>query len=128
MKKIHLLLLLLCCFGSTLTMGETLESKSYNSEGEIDLSGDLPAGKQRSLLKPIQAFIIGQSIKADFNDAMGTIIISIFDEAGNAVYQQSVNTYAGQQIFIDITSFSLGKYTIEFVNSRNEYLSGEFEI
>jgi len=123
MKKIHLLLLLLC-FGSTLIMGETIVNTSLDSESEIDLKGDFQVEKQRSLIKPIQVFITGQSIEVDFNDALGIIAISIYDEAGNAVYQQSVNTYAGQQIFIDIASFNLGKYTIEFVNARNEYLSG----
>ena len=120
MKKNLLFLMVLGCLSIT--------SISMKAQSEIDLSGQYAAGKSRSLIPPIQAFVIGQSIEADFNASLGTIVVSIYDEAGNAVYQQSVNTYAGQQIFIDITSFNPGEYTIEFVNSQNEYLSGEFEI
>src|SRR5215475_9608309 len=110
MKKIYLFLLFLVCLLSTSAIGEAMTNKS-NGAGEIDLSGDYPATKSRSLLKPIQVFIAEQSIKVNFNDVLGTIDVSVYDEAGNAVYQQSVNTYAGQQLFIDISSFHSGKYT-----------------
>jgi len=43
MKKIQLLLLIMCCFGSTLIMGETIVNKSCDSAREIDLQGDFPA-------------------------------------------------------------------------------------
>jgi hypothetical protein len=52
----------------------------------------------------------------------------VYDGYGDAVYQQPVNTFAGQQVYIDITSLDSGEYTIEFVNSLNQYLAGGFEI
>jgi hypothetical protein len=52
----------------------------------------------------------------------------IYDETGNAVYQQSVDAYAGLRIFIDMASFDEGEYTIEFVDSQVQYLLGDFEI
>ena len=125
MKRIYLFLFFFCCFLPA-TMGGTLINN--NLEDEIDLKGNLSGNKSKSLQQPIQAFITGQFIQVNFNASLGTIALSIYDETGNAVYQQSVSTYAGQQLFIDITSFDTGVYTIEFVNSRNEYLSGEFEI
>jgi len=99
-----------------------------NAAKEINLSGNLSTVKQRSLVQPIQAFITEQFIEIDFNASLGTIVLSMYDETGSAVYQQSVNTYAGQQLLIDITSFDAGQYSIEFINSQNEYFSGDFEI
>ena len=125
MKKIYLFMLLSCCF---LMASIAMNAKSSDTAKEIDLSGDLETGKQRSLIKPIQVFIIEQSIEVDFNVGLGTIDVSIYDETGNAVYQQSVTTYAGQRIFIDITSFNPGEYTIGFIDSQGKYLEGNFEI
>ena len=124
MKRIYLLLLSLCCLLSS-SMGGMVNSRHTD---DIDLKGDLLAGTPKSLGQPIQAFITDWFIEVDFNDSLGTIVISIYDEAGSAVYQQPVNTYVGQQVFIDITSFEAGEYLIEFVNSKDEYLSGYFEI
>jgi hypothetical protein len=82
--------------------------------------------KQRSLIKPIQAFIVGESVEVDFNAGLGIIAISIYDEEENAVYQQSVGTYSGMHIVIDVSSFEEGEYVIEFTNSQGRYLSGDF--
>ena len=109
-------------------MGERTVNKSYGSEREIDLSGNFPPNKQRSLLKPIQAFNTGQFIEVVFNAAQGAIVITVYDETENVVYLQSVTGSAGQQVFIDITSFGVGEYTIELVDSQGRYLSGRFEI
>ena len=129
MKKIYSILLFICCFvsASISIMGETAVNKSCDTAKEIDLKGNLPQTKQRSLEQPIQAFISEESIEVDFNESVGTIVVSISDEAGNAVYQQTVDAEAGQALFIDITSFEEGAYTITFVNSQTD-LTGEFEI
>ena len=124
MKRIYLFLLLSCCLLS-MSMGGMVNSKHSDN---IDLMGNLSTSVPKSLVQPIQAFITGQFIEVNFNESLGTIVISIYDETGIAVYQQPVNTYAGQQVFIDITSFEEGEYKIEFVNSKNEYLVGVFEI
>lgn len=125
MKKIHLFLLLGCLLSTS--MSEAIINNNRDTK-EIDLSGDLPPKKQRSLVKPIQVFLSDRFLEVDFNDSLGVIVISIYDETDNAVYEQSVSTYAGQQIFIDTTSLNAGVYTIEFVNSNDEYLCGSFEI
>ena len=132
MKRIFLFSLFFCCLLTTSVftlMGETIANKSFDTEREIDLSGNLSPVKQRSLslVQPIQAFIINQSIEVDFNASVGVIDLSIYDETGNAVYQQTVNASAGQQLFIDISSFDAGEYTIAFVNAQTD-LSGVFEI
>ena len=127
MKRIYLFLVFCCLLStSTIISGETIvNSKATTSK--ITLSGNYPPGKSRSLVEPVQAFIIGQFVEVDFYDSLGTIDLFIYDESGNAVYQQSVNASTGQQLSIDISSFDAGVYTIEFVNSQTD-LFGEFEI
>jgi len=131
MKQIFLFSVFFCCLLSTsvfTALGETIVNKNCDTAKEIDLNGDLPPDRLRSLIKPVQAFIIDQSIEVDFNaSSLGIIDLSIYDDAGNVVYQQTVNATAGQQLFIDISSFDAGGYTIAFVNAQMN-LSGIFEI
>jgi hypothetical protein len=95
---------------------------------DADEEDDVPTGKiQKSLIKPIQVFIVGQSIEVNFNATVGITVISIYNEMGSAVYQQSIDAYAGQQIFIDIAFFE-EEYTIEFINSQGQYLFEDFII
>ena len=131
MKQIFLFSVFFCCLLSTsvfTALGETIVNKNCDTAKEIDLNGDLPPDRLRSLIKPVQAFIIDQSVEVDFNaSSLGTIDLSIYDESGNVVYQQTVNATAGQQLFIDISSFDAGGYTIAFVNAQMN-LSGIFVI
>ena len=108
-------------------MSETTANESYE-RGVIALRGDYTKKKQKSLIKPVRAFISCRSVEVDFNTVLGIIDISVYDETGNTVYWQSVDAYAGLQVFIDIASFDEGWYTIEFVDSQGRYLSGDFEI
>jgi hypothetical protein len=109
-------------------MTNALNMRNNDVEREIELSGKLVDGKQKSLIKPINAFITGQYIEVNLSANLGTIVISIYDETGGLVYQQSVITSSVQQVIINISSFEAGEYEIEFVNSQNKYLSGVFEI
>jgi len=116
MKKIFLLLIIVCCFFATPLKAD-----------EVDLNGNSSADLTRSLIKPILAFINDQTLEVDFNSTVGTVVVSIYDEMGNFVYQQSVNGTAGQQLLIDISGLDTGNYTIEIQNSQTD-LSGNFEI
>jgi hypothetical protein len=127
MKKIYLFSVFFCCF-LTATMGNVLHNKGGDAKTEVELRGSLPAIKQRSLVKSIEAFITGQYLEVNLRANLGTITISIYDEMGGIVYLQSVITSSTQQVFINISSFNAGEYEIVFVNSQNQYLSGEFEI
>jgi hypothetical protein len=97
-------------------------------EEEIPLDGDLKPKKIRSLTSPIEAYFTGQYIEINFRANLGTIALSIYDEAGNAVYQQSLTATNGQQLLIPVSDYDSGTYTIVFVDSQNRYLSGNFEI
>ena len=124
-EKIYLLMLLICCFSMTPT---AMNMESCDTKEELDLSGNLETGKQRSLIKPVQAFISDQSIEVDFNAGLGIIEVSVYDETENMVYQQSVMTFAGQVVTIDISSFDQGKYTIQLMNAQKQYLLGYFSL
>lgn len=115
MKKICLLMLLFCC----------LLPVSINAD-EINLSSNYPASITRSLIRPVQVFISYQIVEVDFISTLGTVVISIYDETGNIVYQQLVIAAAGQRLLIDISLFDEGNYTIEIDNSQT-HLSGNFE-
>jgi len=128
MKRIYLFLIFYGLLSISISKGETKVNISYDTEKEIDLSDNYPAAKTRSLIKPVQAFITDHVfIEVYFNVSLGAIALSIYDEMGNVVYRQSVDTNNEYQVFIDISSFGAGGYTIEFVNSQTD-LSGEFEI
>ena len=125
MKKILLLIIVSICF---MDAGAIAVECNNLDEEDIELGGDLSGRQTRSLMKPIAAFKDANFIQANFLANLGTITIYIYDEYGDVVSQQSVSTFAGQQVSIDITFFSSGEYTIAFVNSQNRYLSGNFEI
>ena len=99
---------------------------SINAD-DIDFSGTFPTGSTRSLITPIQAFVNDQTLEVDFNSTVGNVVVSIYDETGNVVYQQSVNGTAGQPLLIDVSSFDAGNYVIEIQNAQTD-LFGSFEI
>jgi hypothetical protein len=124
MKKVFLLLLIFSTCFFTMSDARVVDEDFE----EIVLYGDLPTNRQRSLANPIQAFKNENSLQLKFSSNLGTIVIYIYDETDSVIYQQSVSTNSGQQVYIDITLLSSGEYTIEFVNSQNKYLRGNFEI
>jgi len=129
MNRIFLFIVFCGLLSTPEIIGETIANKSCDTAKKIDLKGNFPAAKSRSLVEPIQAFVTNQSsIEVDFHSSLlGTIVLSIYDKAGNVVFQQSVDTNEERLLLIDITSFDAGEYTIEFINSQTD-LSGEFEI
>ena len=127
MRRMYLGLLLLGCL-STISANDALVNERKGSKEEIDLLGDLAPFITRTLAKPIEAFITEQWIEVDFYCDFGTVTVSIYDETGGLVYQQSTSTYDGQQHFVAITSFDPGVYTIVLTNTGKLYVSGSFEI
>jgi ABC-type transport system involved in multi-copper enzyme maturation permease subunit len=131
MKKVYLLLFFICClFVSSLNATSNLSYiECADAEEEIKLQGDLSGTSvQRSLIPTIQAFKDEYAVEVNLLSNLGIIAIYLYDETGGIVYQQSVNTSATQQVFIDITALNSGVYTLRFVNSQNQYKQGDFEI
>jgi hypothetical protein len=99
-----------------------------DSVKEIDLDGELPDNKQRTLRKPIEAFIAGESIEVNINAVMELVLITIYNEAGDIVYQQSESTDSEMHININAPLSEGEEYIIEFANSQGQYLYGKFEL
>jgi hypothetical protein len=97
--------------------------------GKIILSGNLeetPA--QRSIPKPIVASLETDALRIELPARLGTIDITIDDELGNTVYQQSVSTTTAQTVVINLAFWNSGEYTLLLVNAQGKYLQGEFEV
>ena len=99
-----------------------------DAEEEIELSGSLPEISTRSVICPVRAFKSTSEIRVNFLYNLGDIDVVISDEAGDVVYERTVNTSVEDQIFIDISSLTQGIYEIRFVNSEGQFMYGEFEI
>jgi len=132
MKKtiLHSIILFVICLLNVNLISANSDIFTETEENDpIDLSGNLPNNSTRSLtsLSPISIFQYQDYIEVGFNSSLGAINVSIYDDEGNVVYQQSINASAGQQLLIDVSDFDAGTYTIEFVNSQAD-LSGDFEI
>jgi hypothetical protein len=131
MKLIKKSLLFFLIFSGFLAITpNAMYSAGSTSTNKIQLKGSLYSPtKFRSLMEAIEAYQDGYLLQVDFLSSLGTINVYIYDaESGEVVYQSSVDTAGEQQIFIDVTSLPDGVYTLEFVNSQDQYLQGDFEI
>jgi hypothetical protein len=113
-----------------LTQIEALSSgEGSTAEEQIALDGYLARNKQRSFAQQsVLAFINAYAVRVNFLADLGSVVIRIYNVSGGMVSQQSVNASEGQQVFIDIASFSNGNYTITFTNAQNQSMSGAFVI
>jgi hypothetical protein len=131
MKLIKKSLLFLFVFSSFFAATlNAIHSEVNTSAHTIRLMGTLiPPKKAKSSVDVIQACQDGHLLQVDFSSHLGTINVSIYDaESGEVVHQSAVNTAVEQQLFIDVTSLPAGAYTLEFVDSQDQYLQGDFEI
>jgi hypothetical protein len=118
MKKLSVLLFMIA-----LSIGNA------KATDQIILSGDLtPETRERTLPQLIEAFLETDALQIELPAHWGTINISIVDEFGDVVYQQSVSTTTAQTVVIDLAFWSSGEYTLLLVNAQGKYLQGEFEI
>jgi hypothetical protein len=122
------LLFLFVCFSFFAATSNAMHSEVNTSK--IRLMGTLvPPKKLRSSVDVIQACQDGHLLQVDFLSDLGAINVSIYDaESGEVVHQSAVDTAVEQQLFIDVTSLPAGVYTLEFVDSQDQYLQGDFEI
>ena len=95
---------------------------------DVELTGNLLEPGTRSLLPPISAIQYSNYIEVSLSRFLGEISVSIYDEANNVVYTETINP-ATQPVFcIDTGFLCAGVYSIEFVNSQGQYLEGSFVI
>lgn len=120
-----IMLLTTIVFNLTISGGEIKRSQGGTSE--IVLIGKFETGGLRSGGDVITAEIQDGVILALFHKDVGELLITITNEAGNTVYEATVNTPVQQQLFIPLAGLPSGTYTIAFRNGRGE-MWGEFEV
>jgi len=132
MKKTigFLTLLFTCCLFNVDSSPANICIAETKKSNPIDLLGNLPGGSARSLiaLPPISAIQYADYIEADFSGLLGKISVSIYDAAGNPVYDEVIDTSGQSVLYIDTTGLEEGEYSILFTNSEGQYLSGDFVI
>ena len=78
---------------------------------------------------PISATFEGNVLYVEFTTPVGNVDIAIKDATQNVVYTSSMDVTAfGQQVAISVENYQAGTYIIEFRNSKDGYVYGEFTL
>ena len=99
--------------------------------GNIPLKGNLAGGgpmKTPFPTLPVEAWQNDADIQLTFLVDLGSLNITVADEAGEPVFQTTVNATAGSKWYIDAESWNGGEYTLLIANGTGGYLMGKFVI
>lgn len=99
-------------------------------DDELILMGEFSQTGTRSVKPelPVSATFEGNVLYIDFTSPIGNVDITIKD-ATQQVYTSSIDVVAsGQRIAISVEDYKAGTYTIEFRNSGDGYVYGEFTL
>ncbi|WP_221658092.1 DUF3244 domain-containing protein [Bacteroides salyersiae] len=100
-------------------------------EDELVLMGEFSQIGSRSVKPelPISATFEGNVLYVEFTAPVGNVGIAIKDATQNVVYTSSMDVTAfGQQVAISVENYQAGTYIIEFRNSKDGYVYGEFTL
>ena len=100
-------------------------------EDELVLKGEFSQIGGRSVKPelPISATFEGNVLYVEFTIPVGNVDIAIKDATQNVVYTSSMDVTAfGQQVAISVENYQAGTYIIEFRNSKDGYVYGEFTL
>ena len=95
----------------------------------IVLDGELIDNGTRSInpLIPISADIDGTTLFIEFTKVIGNVDITVKDDTKKEVYSSSVDvTAANQATSFSIADLAPGTYLLEFTNSSDGYVYGQF--
>jgi hypothetical protein len=101
-------------------------STKSNENNKIDLSGNFPDTRTRSLSEPIILMQYSTYLEATFYNNLGIIVIEIRDKENNIIFQDSINTNTQKQYQILVSTYGEGNFYIKFRNSQAQYMQGEF--
>lgn len=99
-------------------------------EDELVLMGEFSQIGSRSVKPelPISATFEGNVLSVEFTAPVGNVDIVIKDATQN-VYTSSMDvTASGQRLAISVENYQAGTYIIEFRNSKDGYVYGEFTL
>ena len=100
-------------------------------EDDLVLMGEFSQAGTRSVKPelPISATFEGIVLYVEFTTPVGNVDIAIKDATQNVVYTSSMDVTAfGQQVAISVENYQAGTYIIEFRNSKDGYVYGEFTL
>lgn len=100
-------------------------------EDELVLKGEFSQISGRSVKPelPISTTFEGNVLYVEFTIPVGNVDIAIKDATQNVVYTSSMDVTAfGQQVAISVENYQAGTYIIEFRNSKDGYVYGEFTL
>ena len=100
-------------------------------EDDLVLMGVFSLAGTRSVKPelPISATFEGNVLYVEFTTPVGNVDIAIKDATQNVVYTSSMDVTAfGQQVAISVENYQAGTYIIEFRNSKDGYVYGEFTL
>mgnify|MGYP002391577889 CR=1 FL=1 len=114
---------------SNVKSSDSFPSISDDVQKEIELKGSLHEGSIRSLVEnPVQATISTSTLQVLFLCNVGIVQVEISSQAGNLIYNETVDTDLQDYLSIDVSGWQSGFYQIRIVNSSGQYLYGLFEI
>ena len=100
-------------------------------EDDLVLMGEFSQAGTRSVKPelPISATFEGNVLYVEFTTPVGNVDIAIKDATQTVVYTSSMDVTAfGQQVAISVENYQAGTYIIEFRNSKDGYVYGEFTL
>ena len=100
-------------------------------EDDLVLMGEFSQAGTRSVKPelPISTTFEGNVLYVEFTTPVGNVDIAIKDATQNVVYTSSMDVTAfGQQVAISVENYQAGTYIIEFRNSKDGYVYGEFTL
>lgn len=92
------------------------------SSYKIDLRGDLDYGVGPN---SVEAYYGNNCVTIYFHQNFGYVNITLLNETGSVVYNNTVNTAVQQTFYIPLFGTSSGNYTLVLDNA-NGYAEGEF--
>ena len=90
---------------------------------EIELHGTLAYNPGPN---SVEAYYNQNMVVVCFHQNFGYVNIVLIGEAGNNVYNQTINTVLQQTVYIPIAGASSGRYTL-FLNNANGDVEGKFD-
>ena len=95
---------------------------------KVVLKGTFGNGILRSSTEDFIVTVNENSIYIDYWKDYSNITIEITNAFGQTVYEEVVNSVAGESLVIDISDWVEGSYFISFTNASGGCISGDFEI
>lgn len=101
---------------------------SLTRSSKIHLAGHLSTPTNRSISQPIVVSLNNRCLDSYFLLDLGKITISIINDQGLSVFNETVLVSVGTRSFIDLSNFPEGVYEIKFRNTEGEELFGFLNI